>query len=113
MPGRHALRHLDVFHHAEIRKDHAAFRSVAYADARDAVRRPAGDVPAREQDAAPSRRSEPHDRAQRGGLADAVAAEDGRAAARLDLQVDALQDVAVAVIGVQALDAQHQSAAPR
>ena len=90
-----------------------AFRNVADAHAHDAVRRPAGDVLAGEQHVAAPRRGEADDRAQRGGLADAVAAEHGGDAAGRHLQVHALQDVALAVIGMQALDAQHHSAPPR
>ena len=44
-------------------------------------------------------------------LADAVAAEQPDHLARRDLQRDAVQDVALAVIGVQALDADQRLAA--
>jgi hypothetical protein len=108
-----ALRHLDVLDHGQIRKDHAAFRDVADAHPRDAVRGPACDILAGEQHVAAARRGEADDRAQGGGLADPVAAEHGRDAAGRHLQLHALQDVTLAVIGMQALDAQHHSDPPR
>ena len=90
-----------------------AFRHVADAHPHDAVRRPAGDVPAGEQHLPAARRGQADDRAHGRGLADAVAAEHGGDAAGRHLQVDALQDMTLAVIGMQALDPQHHSAPPR
>ena len=51
-----------------------------------------------------------HDRLHGGGAADAVAAEQADHFAGIDMHIDALQDVALAVIGVKILDLQHQAA---
>ena len=50
------------------------------------------------------RRNQAHDGLDGRGLADAVAAEHGRDAALGQLEVDALQDVAGAVVRVEAAD---------
>jgi hypothetical protein len=46
-------------------------------------------------------------------LADAVAAEHGADAALRHVEVDALQDVAGAIVRVHALDPEHQAKPPR
>ena len=75
----------------------------------DAVARQARDVGALEADRA-LRRHFAHDGLDRGGAADAVAAEQAHHFAGRDVDVDALQDMALAVIGVQIPDFQHQAA---
>ena len=57
-----------------------------------------------EQHRALARPHQAHDGLERRRLADAVAAEQADDLAGADLQRDAMQDVALAVIGVQALD---------
>ena len=56
------------------------------------------------QHSALARTDEPHDGLERGALADAVAPEQPDHLAPADLQRHAVQDVALAVIGVQVLD---------
>ena len=83
--------------------------NVAEAEMRDPVARQARDVAALELDRA-LRRHLAHDCLDRGGAADAVAAQQADDLARLDMHVDALQDVALAVIGVQIGDLEHHAA---
>src|SRR6202011_2931493 len=65
--------------------------------------RPTGGVGSENGDAALARGRERHQAAQGRGLAGAVAAEQRRDLALGDLEADAMQDVALAVEGVQAL----------
>ena len=58
----------------------------------------------------PDRRHQAHDRLAGGGAADAVAAEQADDLAVADAEIDALQDVALAVEGVQVADGQHHAA---
>ena len=58
---------------------------------------------AEDRDAAFARRREPHQAAQRRGLAGAVAAEQRGDLAFGDFEADAVQDVALAVVGVAGL----------
>ncbi len=83
--------------------------NVAEAEMRDPVARQARDVAALEPDRA-LRRHLAHDRLDRGGAADAVAPEQADDLAGVDMHVDALQDVALAVIGVQIGDLEHHAA---
>ena len=53
------------------------------------------------------RADDAHDRFERRRLAGAVAAEQGHDLARVNLEVDAVQDVRFAVPGVQVLDAEQ------
>ena len=82
---------------------------IAEAEMRDPVARQAGDVLALEADRA-LRRHLAHDRLDRGGAADAVAPEQAHDLAGVDIEIDALQDVALAVIGVEIPDLEHQCA---
>ena len=50
---------------------------------------------------------------KRGRAADAVAAENADDLAGADAKRDALQDVALAVVGVQIADLEHHAAVPR
>ena len=61
---------------------------------------------AEDRDLAFARRRQAHQAAQRRGLAGAVAAQQGGDLALGDLQADAMQDMALAVIGVEAFGCQ-------
>ncbi len=76
---------------------------------RDLVARQPGDVLALERDRA-VRRHLAHDRLHGGRAADTVAAEQADDLAGGDAHIDALKDVAFAVIGVQIPNFQHQAA---
>src|SRR5215510_1232916 len=108
-----ALADLEMLAHAERGKDAATLRHQAYAAPRDLVRGQARDVLAAEQNAAAARRREADDRADQRGLADAVAAEHRDDLAPADPQRDTLQDVAVAVVGVDVLDVKHRPSPDR
>ena len=97
-----------VLHHREQAEDAAVLRHVADAEPRQAMRRQAGDGGAVEENAALARLHQAHDRLQGRALADAVAAEQADHLAGPDLERDAVQDVALAVIGVQVLDADQR-----
>jgi hypothetical protein len=66
-----------------------------------------------EQDAAALGGQHAHDGLDGGGLAHAVAADQGYDLARGDVQVHAEQHFARAVAGLQLLELQHQSSSPR
>jgi hypothetical protein len=65
------------------------------------VRRPVGNVLAVEQHIAGARPHEPHDRAHGRGLADAVPAEHCEDGAVVQFEIDALQHMASAVMGIE------------
>ena len=98
-----------VLPHRQARKDIAMLRNVAEAEMGDSVARQARDVGALEFDRA-LRRHLAHDGLDGRGAADTVAAEQADDLAGIDVHIDALQDMALAVIGVQILDLQHQAA---
>ena len=108
-----AFADLDVLDHAEVGKDQPSLGHVGHALARHAVRRPAGDVGAAHLHSPAAQHDQPHDGLHHRRLADAVPAQHGADAARLQVEVDALQDVAGAIMRVHALDREHQSKPPR
>src|SRR5881394_188919 len=72
-----------------------------------------GHVLAAELDRSPAWRDDPEDRLQRGGLSGRVSAEQTDELALPHLERDALQDVDLAVVGVDSLQLQqHQAASP-
>ncbi len=73
---------------------------------------PATSLPG-EQHLSAARAREADHRAQHGRLAHAVAAEHRGDLPLAHFQVDALQDMAAPVVGVQAFQAQHQPDSPR
>ncbi len=73
----------------------------------DVLRRKARDVLAEQTDRAAPRLQEAHDRRHAGGLAGAVAAEKAEQAARAQREADAVQHMAVAVVGIDVGDAQR------
>ncbi len=80
---------------------------------RDLVGPQAGYVSVAKADRA-LRRHQPHDRLAGGGAADAVAAEQAHDLAVIDIDVDAMQDVALAVIRVEVFDFEdHAARLPR
>ena len=102
---RGCLAVLDAEHqvlpHRQRREDVAVLGHIAEAaDARSCRAWQAGDVVALEPDGA-LRRHLAHDRLHGGRAADAVAAQQADHLAGADVQIDALQDVALAVIGMQ------------
>ena len=76
-------------------------------DARDVRRRQAGDVAALIFDCAGGQRHQPGQRLQQRRLAGAVAAEQGDDLAFAHVERGVVQDMALAVEGVDALEAQH------
>jgi len=90
-----------------VREDAAVFRHQRKAHAGAFVRRKGGQVFAVELDAAAGARAGVNHAFQQGRLAGAVAAEQGHALARGDRKARAVQDVAVAVEGVELLDLKH------
>ena len=111
MPGLRGI--LDAEHqvlpHREAGKDIAVLGNVAEPEMRDPVARQARNIAALERIDA-LRRNLAHDGLDGGGTADTVAAEQADDLAGVDAHIDALQDVALAVIGVQIPDLEHQAA---
>ncbi|MPN53860.1 hypothetical protein SDC9_201528 [bioreactor metagenome] len=66
-----------------------------------------------EVDLALARADDAEDAAQRGGLAGAVAAEQGHQFAGVDGQRYTFEHVALVIVGMDILDDQHQAASPR
>ena len=84
-------------------------RNIAQPQMRDAVARQSRDIAALEFDQA-LRRYLAHDRLDRRGAADTIAPQEAHDLAGIDMHIDALQDMALAVVGVQIPDFQHQAA---
>ncbi|MEY9739300.1 hypothetical protein ABH985_007089 [Bradyrhizobium ottawaense] len=97
-----ARRQHQVFLHGEIGEYRHALRHVADAEPCDVRRRAALDAIAGEADLAAGRLPQSHDGAQRRGLAGAVAPEQHRGLPLRDREVDALEDVIAADMGVDA-----------
>ena len=94
----------EVLLHAEVRKDAALLRHVGNPTLSDRVRGEAGQLEAVEGDVSAARRHDAHDAAKGGGLAGAVAADEGHHLAGLYGQRHALEDMRLAVVGVQVLN---------
>src|SRR6186713_951536 len=99
----------EVLAHRQAREDVAMLRHIAEPETCDLVAGKADDILALEADRA-YRRDLAHDRLDRGGAADTVAAEQAHDLARGDVEIDALENVALAVIGVEIPDLEHQCA---
>ena len=95
-----------------MREDLAPLGDVADAEAKEPVGRLAGDDVAVEADRPSAGRREPHDRAERGGLAGAVAAEQRRDLAARHLERHAAEDLALAVEGLESLDREQRHVIP-
>src|SRR6185369_1332225 len=100
---------LEVLVHGQRREDLPVLGHVADAGVGDEVGPEPGDVAPLEHDPA-ERRHQAHDGLARGGAPDAVAAEEAHDLALAHAQVDPLEDVALAVEGVQVVDVEHQCA---
>ena len=102
--GAQARRQAQVLFGGERGEDAALFGAIAQAQVRDAVRRPGDRLLAVHHDAAGARAHQAHDGAQQSGAPGAVAAEQRDHRAARHRQVHAVQDVALAVPGVQIAD---------
>src|SRR6185312_11736827 len=98
LAARVLLAQQQVLLDGEAWKDVTVLRHIAKPQAGDAVAGQPGDVAPLEADAAGGGNF-PHDGLDRGRAADAVAAEQTHHLTRGNVEVDALQDVALAVVG--------------
>src|SRR6185437_8587017 len=104
---------LQILPHREAGENLAVLRHVADAGARHEVGPQPRDVTAAIAHGA-LRRHEAHDRLAGGRAADAVAPQQADDLALVHREIDAVQDVALAVIGVQVADFEdHAATAPR
>ena len=93
--------HLQVFHHGHAREDPPALGRLRDAQPRDLVRRHVGDVAAVEQDLARAGARPAEDRHHQRRLAGAVGADQRDDLAGVDVEIDALQRLDLAVGGAQ------------
>src|SRR5215813_2199788 len=100
-------RHLEILADGKRGKDAATLGHEGHPALHHTIRRPVRDVLALEAHAAVPGRGEADDGADERGLAHAVAAKDPEHLARLHAEGDALQHVAVAVVGVYLLHLEH------
>src|SRR2546425_4558477 len=98
---------LEVFQHAHAREDVAALRRLRDAEADDAVGAQGIEARAVEAHGAVPRPHEAEDRAQRGGLAGAVGADQRDDLAALDGQRQPAQGPDAAVVGVDVGELEH------
>src|SRR4029077_17755523 len=104
---------LEVLAHRQRREDLPVLRHIADAAMGDLIGPEPRDILAAKLDGA-LRGNQAHDRLARRRPADAVAPEQADDLAVADVEVDAMQDVALAVISVQVSDFEHHAArAPR
>jgi hypothetical protein len=94
----------EVLHDRQEGKDPPILGNVAHPASRHAVGWHLGGGPALEQHLAPAGMDEAHDCLQCRALADAVAPEEAHHLACPYLERDAMQDMALAVVGVNVLD---------
>src|SRR5262249_43155372 len=94
--------------HRQQTKDPSVLGDIADPQAREAIRRQAGDVTALENDPPTGGPDEPHDRLERRGFADTVAAEEADDFAAAYLEGNAVQDVRFRVERVDGVEGQHQ-----
>src|SRR6202045_2130380 len=93
-----------VLHDREKPENAPVFRNIGDPDPRQPVRRQAGDDASFVHNLAPTWTDEPHDRLERGALADAVAPEKANNLSPTHFQRDAMENVALAVVGVDVLN---------
>src|SRR5690625_4126531 len=107
--------HFQVLLHRQVRKDEALFRYVAEATPGYVVGSPPRDLLGAKANPAGTRRHQPHDRLERRGAARTVAAQQADDPRRGDGEIDAVQDVTLAVVDVKALDLEqhHATSSPR
>src|SRR5690606_2094409 len=92
------LADLDVLDHCEIGEDEAPLGNPGHARPGDAMGGPTGDRCAIETDGPTARGNEAHDGLDRRRLADPVSAKQGRDPPSRQLQINALEDMALAVV---------------
>ena len=102
-----ARSHGQVLGHGERREDHSALGDEADAQTSDLEGRKTDQFLAVEDDAALARGREAHDGADGGGLAHAIPTQQGDDGGVLHLEGDSLQDVGVAVPGMDVVDLEH------
>src|SRR4029434_4270386 len=100
-PGAQGLQHGEEAEHAPV------LGHPGDSQMRELVRRQPRDVLALEEHAASRGAHDPRDGLHGGALAHAVPAEQAHHLARLHLEGDAVQDVALAVVGLNVLETQH------
>jgi hypothetical protein len=100
-----------VFHHRKQAEDTAVFRHIGDAAPRELMRRQSGDGMAFEHDRAVARPHQAHDGLQRRRLANAVPPKQANHFAGADLDRHAMQDVTLAVIGMDVFDADQRRGA--
>src|SRR2546423_5544005 len=93
-----------ILHHCQQAKNPPILGHVAYSEPRQFVCRQGGDGLAGKQHFAAMGMHQAHDRLERRALADAVTPEQAHDLTAVDVERDAVQDVALAVIGVHVLD---------
>jgi hypothetical protein len=101
-----------VLGHREIGEDAPVFRHVAHAEARHLVGMQLTQVAAVEHDFAGGSGHQSHDRLERGGLARAVAAEQGDDFTAVHFEVDVEEHARAAVAGAQAPDLKRRQGTP-
>src|SRR5438445_9849336 len=106
--GTHDRRQQEVLLDGEAREDAALLRAEGDPQARDPVRRQGDELAAREPNGAAAATHDPHDRFQGGRLARAVATEERHHLARANLEIDAVEDVRLAVPGVEIVDPEQR-----
>jgi hypothetical protein len=104
---------LEVFAHGKRAEDAPAAGHQRHAQAGHRVGRATGYLLASQGDAAATRGCKAQDAAQGGGFAGAVAAQERNRLAVAHAERNALQDVALAVEGVNAFQLEHQASLPR
>src|SRR6202012_3172967 len=116
IPSTLALqRNLEILCDAEVGEDAPSLRHKADAEGCDAKGRPARGLLAEDGDPAGTRRRQAHQASQRGCLAGAVTSQQRGDLAFLSREADAVQDMALAIIGVQSLGGERggHAALPR
>jgi hypothetical protein len=98
-----------VLPHRQGRKDIPVFGNVTKAQMRDSIARQSGNIMALEPYRA-LRRHLSHDGFDRRGAPDAVASQQADNLTSVDIDIDALQYMALAIVGMQILDLQHHAA---
>jgi len=103
-----AREYSQVLAHRQAFEDAALLRHETEAELRDRIRRQRADVSAFVADGAAARVQITHHRHDRCGLAGAVASKQADDLAVADRERHAMQDVAIAVIGIDLVEIEHQ-----
>src|SRR3990167_6083898 len=108
-PGAHLRRQQEVLLDAEAGEDAALLRAEGQAQPRDAIGGQVDQLPPLEADRSGPLGHDSHDGLEGCGLAGTVPAQQRHRLARVDLEVHPVQDVRLAVPGVEALHRQERS----